>query len=46
MSYSTSTWRCAIRARLLERLDTYAACLRPLVKEGDVWLFEIVGFPN
>lgn len=34
------------RARLLERLDAYAAYLRPLVKEGDVWLFEIVGFPN
>jgi hypothetical protein len=34
------------RARLLERLDTYRAYLRPLVQEGDVWLFEIVGFPN
>jgi hypothetical protein len=34
------------RERLLERLDTYRAYLRPLVQEGDVWLFEIVGFPN
>jgi hypothetical protein len=34
------------RERLLERIDTYRAYLRPLVQEGDVWLFEIVGFPN
>jgi hypothetical protein len=34
------------RERLIERLDTYRAYLRPLVQEGDVWLFEIVGFPN
>lgn len=34
------------RARLLERIDSYGAYLRPLVREGDVWLFEIVGFPN
>jgi hypothetical protein len=34
------------RERLLERLDTYRTYLRPLVQEGDVWLFEIVGFPN
>jgi hypothetical protein len=34
------------RVRLLERIDTYGSYLRPLVKEGDVWLFEIVGFPN
>jgi hypothetical protein len=34
------------RQRLIERLDTYRAYLRPLVQEGDVWLFEIVGFPN
>ncbi len=34
------------RERLLERLDSYRAYLRPLVQEGDVWLFEIVGFPN
>ena len=34
------------RERLLERIETYRAYLRPLVQEGDVWLFEIVGFPN
>lgn len=34
------------RERLLERIDSYRAYLRPLVQEGDVWLFEIVGFPN
>jgi hypothetical protein len=34
------------RERLLERLVTYSAYLRPLVQEGDVWIFEIVGFPN
>jgi hypothetical protein len=34
------------RQRLLERLDTYRGYLRPLVQEGDAWLFEIVGFPN
>ncbi len=34
------------RERLLERLDNYGNFLRPLVKEGDVWLFEIVAFPN
>jgi hypothetical protein len=34
------------RERLLERLGTYSAHLRPLVQEGDVWIFEIVGFPS
>ena len=34
------------RERLIERIGTYGAYLRPLVQEGDVWLFEIVGFPN
>ncbi|MCC7123612.1 MAG: hypothetical protein IT178_02100 [Acidobacteria bacterium] len=34
------------RERLKERLDTYRDYLRPLVQDGDVWLFEIVGFPN
>ena len=34
------------RQRLLERIETYRAYLRPLVQEGDVWLFEIVSFPN
>jgi hypothetical protein len=34
------------RERLIERIRTYGAYLRPLVQEGDVWLFEIVGFPS
>jgi hypothetical protein len=34
------------RERLVERLVTYRAYLRPLTQEGDVWIFEIVGFPN
>jgi hypothetical protein len=34
------------RARLDERLDTYSAHLRPLLREGDVWLYEIVGVPE
>jgi hypothetical protein len=35
-----------LRARLFDRLQTYADYLRPLSREGDVWLFEIVGWPN
>jgi hypothetical protein len=35
-----------LKARLFERLTTYAQYLRPLAKEGNVWLFEIVGWPN
>jgi hypothetical protein len=34
------------RARLIERLDTYGRYLRPLVKQDDVWLYEIVDWPN
>lgn len=34
------------RERVIERISSYSAYLRPLVQEGDVWLFEIVGFPN
>lgn len=34
------------RERLLERLKAYEAYLRPIVREQDVWLFEIVGWPN
>jgi hypothetical protein len=30
----------------MERLDTYSQYLRPLVREGNVWLFEIVDWPN
>jgi hypothetical protein len=35
-----------LRARLMDRLDTYSAYLRPLVREGSVWLYEIVDWPN
>jgi hypothetical protein len=35
-----------LRERLLDRLKTYAPYLRPIVQEGEVWLFEIVDWPN
>jgi hypothetical protein len=35
-----------LRERLMERLDTYSPYLRPLAKEGSVWLYEIVAWPN
>jgi hypothetical protein len=35
-----------LRERLFERLKTYSAYLRPLSQEGQVWLYEIVGWPN
>ncbi len=34
------------RERVMGGLTTYGAHLRPLHREGDVWLFEIVSFPN
>lgn len=34
------------RELLLERLKSYEAFLRPIVREEDVWLFEIVTWPN
>jgi len=34
------------RERLQDRLVTYGRYLKPLVREGDVWLFEIVDWPN
>jgi hypothetical protein len=34
------------REYLLERIARYQQYLRPLAKDGDVWLFEIVAFPN
>lgn len=34
------------RERLIERLQTYGAYLRPLVQQDDVWLYEIVAWPN
>jgi hypothetical protein len=34
------------RARLEDRLVTYGQYLRPIVHDGEVWLFEIVDWPN
>lgn len=35
------------RAKLIERVDVeYKAFLRPIEKDGEVWLFEIVGWPR
>ena len=34
------------RQRLRERLEQYKAYVRPLINEGDVWLYEIVGVPR
>ena len=34
------------RERLLERLQEYQRFLRPLVQQDDVWLYEIVDWPN
>ena len=34
------------RERLIERLGTYQRFLRPIVRQDDVWLFEIVDWPN
>lgn len=35
-----------LRARLMDRLDTYSDYLRPLAKDEAVWLYEIVDWPN
>jgi hypothetical protein len=35
------------RERIIRRLDTeFADYLRPIVKDGDVWLYEIIGWPR
>lgn len=35
------------RERMIRRLDVdFASYLRPIVKEGDVWLYEITGWPR
>jgi hypothetical protein len=34
------------RARLLDQLERYQQFLRPLVQQDDVWLYEIVDWPN
>ena len=34
------------RAELIERIGRYQKFLRPLVQQDDVWLYEIVDWPN
>ena len=34
------------RRRLRERLEQYKDYVRPIISEGDVWLYEIVGVPR
>ena len=34
------------RAQLMEQLERYRQYLRPLVQQDDVWLYEIVDWPN
>ena len=34
------------RAELIERIGRYQQFLRPLVQQDDVWLYEIVDWPN
>ncbi len=33
------------KQRLFERLEQYKSHLRPLIRHGDVWLYEIMSFP-
>ena len=35
-----------IRQRMLDRFPPYAEYVRPLVQDGNVWLYEIVKYPN
>ncbi|HXG90042.1 MAG TPA: hypothetical protein VNJ02_17070 [Vicinamibacterales bacterium] len=44
--FHTDLYDPRLRARLVERLGTYSPYLRPLAKEGTVWLYEIVAWPN
>ncbi len=34
------------RERLIDRIQTYSPYLRPLVQQDEVWLYEIVDWPN
>ena len=34
-----------IRQRMLDRFPPYAEFVRPIVQEGNVWLYEIVKYP-
>jgi hypothetical protein len=42
----THMYDSRLRARLIERLQTYSAYVRPVEQHGTVWLYEIVGSPN
>lgn len=39
-------YNARLRARLLEQLDIYSPYLRPLSRDGSVWLYQIVDWPN
>ncbi len=44
--FHTNMYDQRLRARLLVQLDAYSAYLRPIDRDGPVWLYEIVGWPN
>jgi hypothetical protein len=44
--FHLNMYNTRLRERLFERLKTYSPYLRPLSQEGQVWLYEIVGWPN
>jgi hypothetical protein len=44
--FHLNLYNARLRQRLMERLETYSQYLRPLMREGDVWLYEIVDWPN
>jgi hypothetical protein len=39
-------YNARLKQRLFERLQTYSEYLRPLAQAGNVWLYEIVAWPN
>jgi len=42
----TTSYHAASREKLLARFPPYAQYMRQLTTDGDVWLYEIVGYPN
>jgi hypothetical protein len=44
--FHLNLYNARLRQRLMERLQTYSQYLRPVMREGDVWLYEIVDWPN
>lgn len=44
--FHLNLYNAALRRRLMERLTTYERYLRPIKREGDTWLYEIVDWPN